>query len=326
MAKFIGRLVDVGIAREGTRGTFTAPTYRVPKTAITIEDKVTKVNTRASFNNIGYEGDQSLVAQKWAEGDLECPLFDRSFGVFLCALLGVPSSSVATAGVYTHTYTLQNDNQHPSLSIVVAESTISTVAFRLAMIESLELSFQPDQQVMVKVTFMSKRSANWNVTWPSIISENKFVGRDLNFKLATLASGLAAAENIPLRSLTLKFAKRLRMDSVLGTVDPQDFINQAFSIDGDIELNLEDKTYKALMMDGSYRAVRINLIGRDIIGSGTGTPEFLLDLSRVHFEGWESDRPNDEVASQKLTFKALYDVTNANIINSCTLKNTAASY
>jgi hypothetical protein len=326
MAKFIGRLVDVGIARETSRGTFVTPAYRVPKTAITIEDKVAKVNTRASFNNIGYEGDQALVAQKWAEGDLECPLFDRSFGVILCALLGVPTTSAPASGVYTHTFALQNDNQHPSLSIVVAESTISAVAFRLAMIETLELTFQPDQQVMVKVTFMSKRSADWTITWPSIISENKFIGRDLNFKMATLTSGLAAASNIPLRSLTLKFAKRLRMDSVLGTVDPQDFINQAFSIEGDIELNLEDKTYKALMMDGSYRAVRINLVGQTIIGSGSGTPEFLLDLSRVHFEAWESSRPNDEIASQKLTFKALYDVTNANIINSCTLKNTATSY
>lgn len=323
----IGRLVDVGIARETSRGTYVAPTYRLPKTALTLEDKVLKVNDRASHASIGYEGNQSLVAQKWAEGDIEFPLFDRSFGVILAALLGVPTTSAPSSGVYTHTFALQNDNQHPSLSISVVESAMASMAFRLAMIETLEITIAPDQEAMVKVTFLSKRSADWNVTLPSIIAENKFVGRHLTFKLATDTSGLAAASGLALRSLSIKFAKRLRMDSVVGTVDPQDFINQAFSIEGDIELNLTDKTYRALMLDGSYRAVRIDLTNDGVtIGSGSGHPEFTLDLSRVHFEAWESARPNDEVASQKLTFKALYDITNGNIVSSCTLQNTATSY
>ena len=127
------------------------------------------------------------------------------------------------------------------MSIAVADADISEVAFRLAMIEPLDISFAPDAEVMIRATFMSKRSADWNVTWPAQSAENKFVGRHLNFKLASLVAGLDAASNIPLRSLNLRFQKRLRMDSVLGTVDPQDFINQAFSVEGDIELNLKIK-------------------------------------------------------------------------------------
>lgn len=326
MTKFIGRLVDVGIAREATRGTFVTPTYRLPKTAITFEDKVLKVNSRASFNNIGFEGDQSLVAQKWAEGDIDFPLFDRSFGLILAGLLGVPTTTGPVDSLYTHTYALQNDNQHPSLSIAVTESDISEMAFRLAMIESVEITFVPDDQVMVKVVFMSKRSADWNFTMPAHIAENKFVGRHLHFKLATAVAGLDAASDIPLKSLTLRFEKRLRMDSVLGTVEPADILNQAFSIEGDIELNLEDKTYKALEIDGSYRAARIDLVNTDILIGAASNPAFRIDLSRVHFEGWESDRPNDEIASQVLTFKALYSLTNSNIINACYIKNIATSY
>lgn len=325
-AKFIGRLVDLGIAREASRGTYVTPSYWLPKVSLTVEDKVAKVNERSSYGSIGYEGNQSLVAQKWAEGDIEFPVFDRSFGVILYALLGTVSTSAPSNGVYTHTFTLQNDNSHDSLSLSVVESTISEMAFRLAMIESLQLSVVPDGQLMASATFMSRRSADWNVASPAYVAENKFVGRHLNFKLATLTTGLDAAATIPLRSLTIRFEKRLRMDSVLGTVDPADFLNQAISIEGDLELNLEDKTYKALMLDGSYRAARIDFVGDTVIGSGSGTPEFRIDLSRVHFEAWESDRPNDEISSQKITFKALYDITNGNIINNCYLKNTNSSY
>src|SRR3972149_9710146 len=112
MEKFIGRLVEVGIARESSRGTFVTPTYRLPKTVFSVEDKVTKVNERASYNNIGFEGNQSLVAQKWAEGDIEFPIFDRSFGLILYSLLGTFSTAGPTDSVYTHTFSLQNDNQH----------------------------------------------------------------------------------------------------------------------------------------------------------------------------------------------------------------------
>jgi hypothetical protein len=326
MTKFIGRLVEVGIAREGTRGTFATPTYRLPKSKFSVEDKVVKVNERGSYANIGYEGNQSLVAQKWAEGDIEFPIFDRSFGVILAALLGVPTTSAPASGVYTHTFALQNDNQHPSVSIAVEEGGIAEMAFRLAMIETLEITYKPDELVTCKVTFMGKRSADWNVTMPAAIAENKFVGRHLQFKIAADTASLTAATKIPLKSLTLRFEKRLRMDSVLGTVDPVDFLNQAFSVEGDVELNLEDKTYRGYMLAGTYKAVRVDLVGDTIIGSGTGVPGLTFDFSRVHFDKWESDEPNDEIAAQSFTFKALYDITNANIINSCTLKNTATSY
>lgn len=326
MTKFIGRLVDVGVAPEATRGTYVSPTYWIPKALFSLEDKVLKVNERAGYGNIGFEGNQSLVAQQWAEGDMEFPLFDRSFGAILKAVLGTVVTTGPSDSAYTHTFSLQNDNQHDSLSISVVESDIAEMVFKLSMIESLEITFKPDDVVLCRVTFMSKASDDYNLGTPSYIAENKFVGRHLNFKLASLTSGLTAASTIPLKSLTLRFLKRLKMDSVVGTVDPADFLNQAFSIEGDLELNLEDKTYKALMLNGSYRAVRINLINEQVTIGAATNPEFLLDLSRVHFDAWESDRPNDDIVSQSLTFKALHDITNGNIINSCYLKNTATSY
>lgn len=324
--EFIGRRVDVGIAREATRGTYVTPEFWLPKTVITVEDKVLKVNERSGYGNIGYEGNQSIPAQKWAEGDLEFPMFDRSFGAILYATLGALSTAGPSDSAYTHTFSLQNDNSHDSLSLSVVEADIAEMVYRLAMIEELEITFAPDQEVMCKVTFMSKRSQDYNLGTPTYTAENKFVGRHLNFKLASLTSGLGAASNIPLRKLTLRFTKRLKMGNYTGTVDVMDIFNQAFSIEGDVEMDLTDKTYRALMMDGTYKACRIQLINDQVTIGASSHPEFLLDLSRVHFEGWESDRPADEISGQAFTFKALFDITNSNIINDCYLKNTEASY
>jgi hypothetical protein len=193
--------------------------------------------------------------------------------------------------------------------------------YKLAMIESMEMTITPEEVVKLAVTFMAKQGVGSSHT-VTYSAENKFMGRHLTFKLATLTSGLGAASAISIKKLVLKFEKRLKMDSVLGTVEPIDFLNQAFSIEGDVEMDLEDRTYRDLMMNGSYRAVRIDLTNGDVvIGSGSDNPQFTLDLSRVDFEAWEPARPNDEVSTQSFTFKALYDLTNGNIINSCTLTN-----
>lgn len=328
MAKFIGRLVDVGLARESSRGTGVVPSFWVPKVSFTVEDKVTKANTRAGYGVIGYEGNQALPALKWAQGDLECPIYDINFGLILYALFGTLNTSGPTNGVYTHTLTIANTNQHQSLTIGVKEGGISTsMLFRLAMIDKLEMTIVPDQVVTIKVSFLSKRSADWTISAASYTAQNKFIGRHLTFKIASLTSGLGAATQSSVKKLTLRFDKRVKVDHVLGTADPEDILNQAMSIEGDLELNLEDKSWRTLMTAGTYNAIRIDLTNTDVtIGSGSGNPQFTLDLSRCHFEAWESNRPNDEISSQKLTFKALYDITNGNIVNSCTLKNTQSSY
>lgn len=316
MGKFIGRLLDIGISRESTRGTGVAPKFWLPKSNFTIEDKVTKARSALSYGNIG-EGNQALVALKHAEGDIEADVLDKSFGLILYALFGTLSTS--GSGPYTHTFSLQNDNQHDSLSITVSEPN-QDVLFELAMIESLALNIVPDEVVKFTASFKSKSSADASAT-ASYSAENKFIGRHLSFKIADTTGDLAAASAISLKSLTVNFNKNLVLDNVLGTVQPEDIMNRKFEISGELELNLQNDTYKDYMLNGSYKAVRIQLTNTDVTLSPSGNPTFTLDLSRVDFEGWEAVRPNDDIATQTFTFHALYDLTNGDVVNSCTLIN-----
>jgi|TARA_Y100000310_G_scaffold270565_1_gene284470 hypothetical protein len=322
MGKIIGRLVDVGVAVEGTRGTSTTPTHMIPKSNLTFDDKVLKARSAVGYGNLGMEGNQALVARRHAEGVLDFDLTDQSFGIFLKSLLGTLNTTGPTDSAYTHTFSLQNDNSHPSLSIYVEETSIGQHNFRLCMIESMTITIVPEEVVKVSANFMSKPSetaGNQNVAY---IAENKFLGRHLSFKIETLTSGLAAGANIPVRSLTINIEKNLRLIHNSGTVEPDDILNQGFRITGEVELDYEGRTYANLMSDGSYRAVRIQLINTEAtVGAGSTTPKLTIDLSRVDFEQWEAARPNDEVTSQTFQFQALFDITNGNIINDFSLVN-----
>lgn len=325
MTKIIGRLKDVGIAKESSRGGGDSPSFWIPKTDFTVENKALKTRTRESYATIGMDGNEAIVTREWAEGELVTDMRDKNFGLLLFALLGSKSVSGPSDSAYTHTFTLSETNQHQSLAISVKESTLSTLMFRLAMIDTLTLEMTPEEAVKVTVGFMAKKGAT-SVQTATYSAENKFIGRDLSFKIAALASGLTAASAIPLKKLTLKIEKNLTLDHSLGTVQPIDILNQGFRITGDVELDYQDRTYADLMSDGTYKAVRINLTNyRTLIGASS-RPAFTLDLSRVDFSQWESQFANDDIARQTFQFAALYDITNSNIINSCTLVNAQSSY
>jgi len=101
-------MIAIGVGKETVRGTGVAPTYWLHATTFKYNDKVSKVKEDGFTGGI-WNGDQSFVTQKWADGDIECDMTDKSFGLIMLACFG----SVSTASylsAYKHTYTLSNSN------------------------------------------------------------------------------------------------------------------------------------------------------------------------------------------------------------------------
>jgi len=311
MSKYIGRLVNLGLAREATRGTITAPTYWLPK-------------SQMNYGVIG-EAAQAYKALEWSEGTFETELNDKAFGLLLYSAFGTCSSSGVSDSAYTHTFSLQNDNQHDSLTLTIADPD-RTDSFGLCMLDSMEINIVPDEIVMVSANFKGRSGRAQASATPSYTAFNKFLGRHASVKIASVVGGLAGASAISLKSFKLTVNKNTMLNNVLGTVWPEDILNQKFEITGEMELDLDDQTYRNLMLDGSYRAMRLNLTNSDVLIGATSRPDFKLDLARVHFEGWERMSANDEIVTQKITFRALYDVTTTSIVHSCTLINNVVSY
>lgn len=314
MAKFVGRRLAVGFAKEGTRGTATAPTIWGGRNDFSFNDKTENVREEEGLGRIE-DSDAQFVTNKFGEGDISGDLEDNYLGLILTSLLGA-SPTTTGSGTYTHAYALSNTNTHQSLSIA-AQDPNETKIFPLSVINSLEITIEPNGKVEYTANFMSRGGKDWSTLTPSFTSiGNKFLHQHLRFKLAADIASLSGASEISLKALTLTISSNTVKDDVLGTVTPEDILNQQFSVEGEITLNKEDQTYRNYMLDGTYRAMDITL-------SRSASSSLQFQLPRVDFTEWEPDFTLNEIAKQTIQFKGNYDAANAAaVISTATLINT----
>lgn len=318
MTKFVGRRGTLGIAIEASRGTAVNPTFWVPNVTMSFRD-TTETAREEQGQGVIADSDSNYVVMKMGEGEVEAQLYDKALGVILTGVLGAsPSSSGGPP--YTHTYTLSNSNQAKSLSLYWKDPDRSDI-YPLGMVNTFQISVEPNGIVNYTIGFMSKTAREWTSQTPNFTSlGSKFLHQHVQVRLAATVGALSAASAISLKSLELNINKNTTYDSVMGTIEPEDILNQQLSVEGSIELNLEDDTYRDYMVGGTYRAMEVKLL-RD--ANSTLTFQF----PRVDFTEWEPDYTLNEIAKQTINFKANYDQANAlDIISTATLINTQASY
>lgn len=324
MAKFVGRLIDLGIGRETSRGTGVAPAFWVPKINFSFEDKVVKARSLVGLGKLA-DSEEALVTTKYGQGDLEGEIRDKSFGLFLYGLLGTSSPSGPVDSAYTHAFSVNNVAAGVSLTFVVKDPN-NTEMHKLCMINSLEITAALDEVVKFVASFLGKQSVGSSGT-ASYTAENKFTKKHLSFKVAANLAGLDAASAVSLKNLRLTISKNVVLDDVLGTAEPEDVLARALSIEGELTLNYEDETWKNYMKTPTDRAVEIKLTNTDATIGVSTNPSLTLRFPKVDFFDWEPSYALDEIVTQKVSFKANYDVSGGNeIISTCQLVNAQVSY
>jgi len=312
--KFIGRRINVGIAKETTRGTPVNPVFWIPQTSISFDDKVEKVDEESAMGQIA-DTDSSVVTGKYAEGEIEGEIRDKALGLILTGVMGASPTSTGV-GPYTHTYTLADtSNQHRSLSILKQNPNGASM-FALAMVDSFEISVEPLGIVTYTIGFTSKSSQDWTPQTPTFTSlGEKFLHQHLQFRVADTIVGLAAASVLSLKALTLTINKNPVRDNVMGTLQPEDIFNAQISVEGSLTLNYEDRVWRNYMLDGTYKAMEIKFY-KDANSSLT------IRLPRVSFNSWEPASDLDDIITQDIDFKAHYDAAAPEkIIHSVVLVN-----
>ena len=313
MAYYVGRRGSIGVAKEGTRGTATAPALWVPYNSISFDDKTVTVDSEGAFGQIA-DTYESYVTKKCGEGEFEFDLDDKFVGLILTALAGASPSTTGSTN-YTHTYTLANTNQHQSLSILVQDPNVGRM-FRLAMLDKVTFKVAPEGIAKCSVGFRSVAGQDWALQSAVYTAlGNKFIHSMLDFKIAANTAGLAAASEIMLKSLELTISKNLEDHQDMGTATPTDILNKQLQVEGNFEIGFNDSTYRNYMLDGSTRAIEITFT--------YGTSNSLdIVLPKVRFANWEPSKGLDDIASEKIEFKGQYDVANsANVISTLVLKN-----
>lgn len=318
MTKFVGRRGTLGIAFEATRGTPVVPAYWLPFVTMSFFDRIQSAREDQGMGQIA-DSDSFYVTMRMGEGEVESQLYDQALGYILGSLLGaVPVTTGSNP--YTHTYTLSSSNQAKSLTLYWKDPDRSYI-FPLAVVDSFQMSMEPNGIVNYTVGFKSKGARDWTAQTPSFTTlGSKFLHQHLQFKLAAAVASLAAATPISLKGLELNINRNTIFDEVMGTAEPEDVLSQTISVEGNVTLNLEDDTYRNYMLANTYRAMDISLVR-----SASSSLQF--QFPRVDFSEWEPDLTLNEIAKQTINFKGNYDSANAAaIISTAILINTKASY
>lgn len=323
--KYIGRLVKLGVGRETVRGAGAVAVYQVPRTSFSFDDKIIKARSIGSLGKIE-DSEEAFVTTQYGQGDLEGELRSQSLGLFLYAMLGTLATSGPVDSAYTHAFSINQGNQHQSLSFVVTDEN-TTELYKLVMMESLEITAELDEVIRFSSSVMSKKGNATGLTVPAVAAESKFTKQHVSFKVAANLAGLAAASAVSLKNLTLTVQKNVSLDDVLGTAEPEDILNRQLSIEGQITLNYEDEIWKNYFRDNTSRAMEIAFTNTDdTIGAATN-PSLTMQFPKVDFFEWEPDYSLEEIVSQTLSFKASRDISGGNdMISTCSLVNDVTDY
>lgn len=321
MTKFAGRRGTLALAIEDSRGvppSSSSDYFFIPFATNSFKDTVEEARENQGLGKIA-DGDSKYVVMKMGEGEIEAQVYDKAMGVVLAGVLGaVPTTTGGNP--YTHTYTLANTNQHQSVSIYWSDPDRNDM-YKLGMLDSFQVSVEPSGIVNYTIGYKSKTADEWTSISSAYTSlGSKFLHQHLQVRLAANVGALSAATPISLKNLEFTIAKNTVFDSVMGTVEPEDILNQQISVEGTLELNLESDTYRDYMLDGTYRSMEIKF-------DNGSSSSLQLQFPRVDFSEWEPDYTLDEIAKQSINFKANYDAANAlDIISTCVLINTQSSY
>ncbi|MCR2833477.1 phage tail tube protein [Parerythrobacter lacustris] len=324
MTKFLGRLADIGIAKEAVRGTAeTSATFYLPKTSLTLDDGIEQAIDESS-NGVIEDSVGAAVTGKFAEGEIEGNIYDKSFGLLLLACLGsVSTSGPSESTVYTHAFSVLQSAQHPALTLFLDDPN-QDYKYPLAILESLNIDVMIGAYAKYTAAFRSKVGTTATLT-PSYSTENHFLPQHGSLKIATNLAGLGAASAIDVRSVKLSFNKNIEDDRKLGSLDQADILNKQFSVEGSVELVFNDNTFKTDMLADTAKAMRLRLTNSDVTIGSSLNPQLTIDLAKAKFSKFERSYGNDDIVTATTDFKGFYSVADTEMV-SAELINTQSSY
>jgi len=324
MAKFIGRLADIGIAKEASRGSAEASVdFWLPKLSLTLDDGIEQVIDESSVGVIA-DGVDAKVVGKFATGEIEGNIGDKSFGLILLAALGgLSTTGPSQTTVYTHAFSVQEDAQHDSLTLFLDDPN-QDYTYALGMIDTLEIDASLGQFVRFMASFRSKVGATATLT-PSYTAENKFLAQHITMKYDDDEDNLASGTEFNVRSVKLTIAKNVEDDRKLGSLDPVDILNKQLAIEGTMEMVFDANTFKTLMLADTAKALRIQIANTDVTIGSSLNPKITIDLAKVKFSEFVKNYSNNDIVVATVQFKAFYSTTESEMIT-VELVNEQASY
>lgn len=338
LTRGIGKQVQLGVAKESTRGTSPGSiTYWLALDDWTLDEKWKNAQDIQTYGVIESEQSETRVKQ-WSEGSLKAPVSDQSVGLFLLALMGTVTNSTKSGEsvVYNHVFTVAQSVQHQSLSfymhdpIATPSGASADYSYPNSIVHKLDIDYSLGKFVEVSASIKGQSgSANATAFVPAQVVENRFVPQYMTFTATTnftVLNGAVATTPIKLKSAKLTIDANEEDDDVLGSVHPRDFYNKEFKVEGTLEAIWENESdFKANALANTPQAMRFNLVNSDVTIGNTSNPTLTIDLAKVYFTDFSKPIKLKDAMYQTVKFNGAYSPTDGFMMRG-TLVNTVASY
>jgi hypothetical protein len=189
--KGIGRLVQVGVAKEATRGTAqSSASYWTPWNDLTLDEKK-EFATDAQAYGIIEDNVNLTQIKKWAQGSLAGNVHDQNIGLILYSLFGGYTVTGPTDTSYSHTFTIGQSAQHQSLTFFLHDPLAAVdYSYANGVVEKLELDLALKKFISFNASIKALSGTSQSTFTPSTTSENRFVPQYLAAKFALNYTGL----------------------------------------------------------------------------------------------------------------------------------------
>jgi len=323
MSTQIGRLINVGIAKETVRGTGEASaTFWMPKVDFDFNPRTDYAVNESGLGVIDGRSDAKVV-EKVGEGTFGGIVYDKNFGLLLAACLGTWSTGVVADSAYTHSFTRLNTNTHPALTIFHKDSNVDE-KYALGMLNQLTINCVLKDFVKYSAGFMSKFGASTSST-PAYTSENAFLATHVTVKFADTTAALATAVATPVRAINITFNKNVEDWQNLGSAEPTEIVNKSFMVSGDIEMLYDDTTVRGYVTGGTKKACLITIQNSDVLIGTASRPKLEITLAPMSFKDWGRNTGQNDVVTQTVAFDGNFGLSDTKTV-SVQLVNAQVSY
>ena len=325
MTQEIGRGQSLGLAIEVTPGTAVSAAVSIPTTKFNLKHVLPKVADKSQYGIIDEQVDSHIV-QETSMLEAEGIARSQSIGYLLKLALGTASGTPTTVetGVYLHSFTRLNTNNHPTATVYRNSATQDARA-PFHILESLEINAQAGEFPKFKTQMKGGKieSATYSPSYLTGTADENFKCVKAVVKLADDISGLAAAAATELTGANFIIKKNSKGVFVLGARTLAANHNQQFGVGGDVSAMYKDNVLRDFMTGNTKKAIQITITGETLIGA-TKYNEMVIQIARAAFEDWDRSDGLDDLMTQNMGFVGEYDFTNTQSIN-VTLQNVKSS-
>jgi hypothetical protein len=195
MAKGIGRLIQIGVAKETTRGTaISSAAFWNPWMDLSLDEKKEFATDEQAYGVI--EDNVGLTnTKRWAQGTITGNVMDQSFGLFLYAIFGTLTSHSTHSGesiVYDNIFNVAESAQHQSLTFFLHDPLSGQdYSYANGVVEKLEINIALKKFVEFVASIKALTGVAQSTFTPATTADNRFVCQFATVKFALNSAGLA---------------------------------------------------------------------------------------------------------------------------------------